>query len=299
MNPVLNRLVIVVGALLIAAILVVTRKAWTRAFGHGIPSVWRIAKITVAEARRKRVLQAVVVLVVLIMASLTFFTYLSPAEQARMVKDSGLTTIAAFGMLLSIFVAAFMIPHEIESRTIYPILAKPVRRYEFMLGKYLGALIILGVIVAIMTVVLVGVLLLQDRIVADQPDSRFDPAPLAVVFAAVMTYLSLAVLTALIMLISSVASTTMTVISAILLWVVGSMQSMLLDLSSKVTGAAQVLVKAFYYAVPPLQNFDFRSNVSTVIPISLPAAVGAVGEGMLYTVVALIVAAVFFENRQV
>jgi ABC-type transport system involved in multi-copper enzyme maturation permease subunit len=299
MNPQVSKLVLVAGLVIIAAVLVMTRKVWFGAFGHGIPSVWRIAKMTVAEARRRRVLQAVVILVVLILGSLTFFTYLSPHEQARMIVDSGLTTIAAFGVLLAIFIGAFMIPHEIESRTIYPILAKPVRRFEFLLGKYVGALIILAVVVAIMTVVLVGVLVLQDSLVKDLPDSKFDPNLFGVVFAAVMSYFSLAVLTALIILISSVSSTTMTIIGAVLLWVVGSMQSMLLDLSTKVTGATKLLLLILFYAVPPLQNFDFRMEVSNLLRISLGSAVFALERGLLYIIVALVVAAIFFDSRQV
>ncbi len=105
--------------------------------------------MTVAEAQRRRVLHALVLVVILIMASLSLIRYLSPAEQARMVKDSGLTAITVFGMIVSIFVVSFMIPHEIETRTIYPVLAKPVRRYEFLLGKYVGALVILGAVVGV------------------------------------------------------------------------------------------------------------------------------------------------------
>jgi ABC-type transport system involved in multi-copper enzyme maturation permease subunit len=202
-------------------------------------------------------------------------------------------------VLLAIFIGAFMIPHEIESRTIYPILAKPVRRFEFLLGKYVGALIILAVVVAIMTVVLVGVLVLQDSLVKDLPDSKFDPNLFGVVFAAVMSYFSLAVLTALIILISSVSSTTMTIIGAVLLWVVGSMQSMLLDLSTKVTGATKLLLLILFYAVPPLQNFDFRMEVSNLLRISLGSAVFALERGLLYIIVALVVAAIFFDSRQV
>ena len=85
MNPGYARVLFVLGLLVVAAIIAVTRKAWAPSAGHALPSIWRIAKITVAEARRRRVLQAVVVLVVLILFSMTFFSYLSPQEQARML----------------------------------------------------------------------------------------------------------------------------------------------------------------------------------------------------------------------
>ena len=179
-----------------------------------------------------------------------------------------------------------------------------MRRYEFLLGKYLGSLLILGVIVAILTVVLVGVLLLQQHMmaaqaVADQADSRFDASIPSVVFAAIMSYFSLAVLTALILLVSSVASTTMTVLCSILLWGVGMMQSMLFELMGKMTGAMHFLIWLFYHAVPPLQDFDLRQNVANLEPISVTAALQTLEKGALYAIVALLFAALFFENRQV
>jgi ABC-type transport system involved in multi-copper enzyme maturation permease subunit len=298
-SPVTVRLLVIVGLALVVAVLVKTRAAWMAALGHAIPSTWRIAKITVAEARRRRVVQAVVALVVLILFSMTFFSYLSPAEQAKMLISGGLSAITVFGILLAIFVGAFLIPHEIESRTVYAILAKPVRRAEFVLGKYLGALIILGVIVAIMTAVLVLVLVIQDHIVKDMPDSVFNPNLKAVVAASFMSYCALAVLTSLIILISTISSTTMTVIAAFVIWAIGSMQSTLHDLSEQATGAARLLLLFIYTIVPKLENFDFTQAVSNFLPVHFYEALLAVGYGVGYTAVVLILATIFFNDRQV
>jgi ABC-2 type transport system permease protein len=300
MSPQLSNIILAAAVVIVVAIIVLTRKVWAGALGHAVPSIWRIAKMTVSEARRMRLLQAVILLVILIMASMTFFSQLSPREQARMVISGGLSAITVFGILMAIFIAAFLIPHEVEKRTIYAILSKPVRRFEFVLGKYLGALIVLAVVVAIMTVVLVGVLVIEDHIVTDLPDSRFDPNIVAVLFASVMSFCSLAVLTGVIVLVSTVSSTTMTVISAVIIWAVGSMQSMLQDLASNMTSAAaKAIVLLFYYAIPRFQDFDFRQEVSNFLPISLHGATNAVGVGVLYTAVVLIVASIFFNDRQV
>jgi len=298
-SSVVTRLVFVIGLFIVAVVLAVTGRRWAPAAGHAIPSIWRIAKITVAEARRRRVIQAVVVLVVLILLSMTFFSYLSPAEQSRMLISGGLAAITVFGILLAIFVAAFLIPQEIENRTVYAVLAKPVRRFEFVLGKYVGALIILGVIIAVMTAVLVAVLVIQDHLVADLPDSAFNPNLGPVIFAAVMNYCAVAVLTALIILISTVSSTTMTVISAFILWAVGSLQSTIHDLAEHATGASRLLLLILYNVVPKLENFDFRHEVSNFIPYSVPGALSAVVQGIGYAVVVLILAAIFFNDRQV
>jgi ABC-type transport system involved in multi-copper enzyme maturation permease subunit len=294
------QLLFVIGLVIVAAILFLTRKAWAPASGHAIPSIWRIAKITVAEARRRRVLQAVVVLVILILASMTFFSYLSPREQSRMLINNGLSAITAFGILLSIFIAAFLIPHELENRTVYAILSKPVRRFEFVIGKYVGALIILGLVMAIMTVVLLAVLLVEDKLVADLPDSVFDPNIRGVVFAAAMSYGSVAVLTALIILVSTVSSTTMTIISAFIIWAVGSMQNLLSDLSEKATiPATKLFLKVVYAILPKLQNFDYRNDVANYLPISYAGGIDVVIQGLGYTIVVLILASIFFNDRQV
>lgn len=299
MNPAVVKLIFLAGLVLVGVALVTTRRSWVPAAVHAWPSIWRIAKITVAEARRRRVLQAVVVLVVVILFSMTFFSYLSPQEQARMLISGGLAAITVFGILLSIFVGAFLIPQDIEGRTVYAILAKPVRRFEFVLGKYVGALMILGAVVGVMTVVLVGVLMIQDRLVSDLPDSAFDPNLSGVVFASVMSYFALAVLTALIMLISTVASTTMTVICAFIIWAVGSIQSQVYDLAQNASGAARVMLFMLYNIVPKLENFDFRHQVSNMMPVSLVSGWEAVLHGAGYTAVVLILASIFFNDRQV
>lgn len=289
-----------IGLFIVVVALVLTRKMWAPALLHAIPSVWRIAKITVAEARRRRVIQAVVILVVLILISMTFFSYLSPQEQSRMLISGGLAAITVFGILLAIFIAAFLIPVELENRTVYAILAKPVRRFEFVLGKYLGALIILAAIVVTMTVVLIGVLLLQNQLVQDLPDSAFNPNIKGVVFAAVMSYFSIAVLTALIVLISTVASTTMTIISAFIIWAVGSLQSMISDLAAHAEfPITRALLTVVYIIVPKLENFDFRNEVSNFVPISYTAAWNPLIQGIGYVAVVMILASVFFNDRQV
>ena len=289
-----------IGIALAFIALVLTRKLWGPSVGHAIPSIWRIAKITVAEARRRRVLQAVLILVVVILVSMTFFSYLSPNEQSRMLISGGLSAITVFGILLSIFIAAFLIPQELESRTIYAILAKPVRRFEFVLGKYVGALIILAAIVLVMTAVLVGVLLLQDYMVKDLPGSAFNPNLKHVIFAAVMNYFAVAVLTGLIILISTVASTTMTIISAFIIWAIGSLQSTIHDLSEHADMAVtKGLLLVVYNITPKLENFDYRHEVSNYMPIQMSSGIEAIVHGVGYTIVVLILASIFFNDRQV
>lgn len=295
----LTKLIAVAGLAIIAAVIIITRRAWVRGIGHAVPSIWRIAKITVSEARRRRVLRVAIILVILIFMSMNFFSYLSPEEQSRMLISGGLSAMTVFGILLAIFVAAFLIPGEIDRRTIYAVLSKPVRRFEFVLGKYVGALIIIGVLIAIMTLVLVAVLLIQDAILEDLPDSVFDPNIRAVLFASFMNYCSLCVLTAIIIFISTVSSTTMAVIGALIVWAVGSMQSILHDLAEHAVGFSRAMLLVLYHVVPKLENFDFRHEATNLIPINMLSAWNEILHGIGYVVVVLILAAIFFNDRQV
>jgi ABC-type transport system involved in multi-copper enzyme maturation permease subunit len=289
-----------IGIFVVAVVLAITHRLWMSGAGHGIAATWRIAKITIAEARRRRVVQAVVVLVLVILLSMTFFRYLNPREQSRMLISSGLSAITVFGILLSIFVAAFLIPQELESRTIYAVLSKPVRRFEFVLGKYLGALIILAVIMTIMLVVLVAVLLAQDYLVPDLAHSSFETNLQDVIFAGVMSYFAVALLAAYIVLISTVSSTAMTVIASFIIWVIGSLQSKIHDLAMEAdTVLSKWFFTLFYWLVPPLENFDFRHEVSNFMQVSYQAGIKAAGQGILYIIVVLLVASIFFSDRQV
>ncbi len=294
------KLAALIGAAIVVVVLAMTAGLWVPGAEHTGGSIWRIAKITVAEARRRRVTQAVVVLVLLILLSMTFFSYLNPREQARMLISGGLSAITVFGILLAIFVAAFLIPQELESRTVYAILSKPVRRFEFVLGKYLGALIVLAAILTVMTAVLVAVLLIEDWFVPDRADSVFDPNIGNVVFAAVMSYFAVALLAAYIVLISTVSSTAMTVITSFIIWVIGSLQSRIRDLALEATSVFQKLFfTVFYLVMPPLENFDFRHEVSNFMPLSYYSGVYAAGKGIVYILVVLLFASIFFNDRQV
>lgn len=217
-----------------------------------------------------------------------------------MVISGGLSAITVFGILLAIFVAAFLIPQEVETRTVYAVLSKPVRRFEFVLGKYLGALVVLAAIMTIMTVVLVAVLLVMDHFVPDLAHSTFEPNVANVVFAAVMSYFAVALLAAYIVLISTVSSTAMTVITAFIIWVIGSLQSWIHDLALEATTVFQkVLLNGFYLIMPPLENFDFRHEVSNFMPVSYYSGVYAAGKGIIYIFAVLLFASIFFNDRQV
>ena len=120
-----------------------------------------IALNALQESFRRRVLNALLVFGVIIVISLGYFSYLSSGDEAKFVKDIGLSSITFFGILIAIFSTAGLIPNEIEKRTIFNILSKPVSRTSFLLGKFLGSVFTVLVNFFLMAAIFCAVMILR------------------------------------------------------------------------------------------------------------------------------------------
>src|SRR3954452_20087275 len=110
-----------------------------------------IALNTFREAVRDRVLYNLVIFALLLLASAPLFGQISIGMERLIVVNVGLTSISIFGVIIAIFIGIGLVSKEIEKRTLYTILSRPVRRWEFMAGKYLGLMLTLAVNTALMT----------------------------------------------------------------------------------------------------------------------------------------------------
>ena len=115
-----------------------------------LPRILAIAKNAFREAVRDRILYNLILFVLLITAGAVFLGDLTVGQEARVIVNLGLSATLIFGTFISIFVGVSLVWKEIEKRTIYSILSKPVGRGEFIIGKYLGLCLTLFVNVAVM-----------------------------------------------------------------------------------------------------------------------------------------------------
>ncbi len=148
-------------------------------------AVAAIARNTFREALRDRVLYLFLGFAVVLLASSKLFGLLTVGDEGKVIKDFGLAGIQLFTMLIAVMMSVLLISREVDSRTVYNILAKPVRRWQFLIGKYLGLLATVALNLALMTAVLIAVTVVYLR--------EFDAGLL---FAAAMTLLEMALLTA-------------------------------------------------------------------------------------------------------
>jgi ABC-type transport system involved in multi-copper enzyme maturation permease subunit len=115
-----------------------------------IARIYAIALNTYREAVRDRVLFGVLVFAAGVLALTLALAELSLDQQMRVVTDLGLASISLFSVIIAIFLGSSLLYKEIERKTLYVILPKPIARFEFLLGKYFGIVATCAVFVAIM-----------------------------------------------------------------------------------------------------------------------------------------------------
>lgn len=118
---------------------------------------------TFTEAIRQKVYNILLIFALVAIASASFFAQFSFSEQLKFVKDFCLGAMSVFGALIAIVGTAQLLPSEVENRTIYTILAKPVRRAEFLLGKYAGSLLLIFLSLVMMTLMFGAALFFKER----------------------------------------------------------------------------------------------------------------------------------------
>jgi ABC-type transport system involved in multi-copper enzyme maturation permease subunit len=173
-----------------------------------------------------------------------------------------------FSMLIAVMMSMILISREVDNRTVFNILAKPVRRWQFIVGKYLGLVAIVAANLLLITVVLMLVVL----VVGGELD-------LMLLFAGAMTLLEMLVLAAFATFFAVLTKPILGSLMTLAVFVVGHMSADLWLLTRQLPGAfTKAVVAIVYYLVPNLARFDFRTEVVHDLPIQG----AAVGWALLY-----------------
>lgn len=123
--------------------------------------IWAIAFNTFKEAVRNRILYILLVFALLIMASSGIVGELTISARERIISDLGITSINFFGLLIAIFVGIGLVYNELDKKTIYTIVTKPIDRHQFLIGKYLGLLLTIYINILIMVFFFLAVIYYQ------------------------------------------------------------------------------------------------------------------------------------------
>ena len=213
----------------------------------------RIAAIAVnsfREAIRNKVLYGILVFAVVLIIVAMAIGVMSLHEEARVARDVSVAGVSIFGGITALYLGVSMLYNEIQKKTIHTILAKPIERHEFVLGKYLGMVITLSIMTALFTVLLAGQLTVQSAV--------FTPA---VAKALVMAYAEVLVVAAIAIFFSSFSTPFLSGIFAALVWVLGRVGDLLLQATSdNKLAALRVIARVGLWVIPDLHLFSVSGS---------------------------------------
>jgi Cu-processing system permease protein len=222
-----------------------------------------IAFSTFREAVRDRVLYNLIFFVLLLVASAPIFGQISVGIERIFLINLGLGAISIFGIVIAIFIGIGLVSKEIEKKTLYTVLSRPVRRWEFIIGKYLGLAGTLVVNTFLMSVGFYTALALLTRHVG-----RSEANILAAIYFIVLQFL---IITAITLLFSSFSTPIESAVYALAMFIVGSFAEDLRGFAAIAHGPQAWLARAASYVVPNLGALNVVTRVShdQIIPVSL------------------------------
>src|SRR5882724_10535054 len=132
---------------------------------------------TLTELTRLKVFYVLLIFALLLIGSSMFMAQFTFQQEFQILKDVSLGAMSIFTSLLAIVATARLIPQDIEDRTVYTILAKPVPRFEYLLGKLFGVLLLLAISIALMSALFVVVLYVREQTVLNQTLRQMSRAP--------------------------------------------------------------------------------------------------------------------------
>ncbi|MEW6542995.1 MAG: ABC transporter permease [Nitrospirota bacterium] len=246
-----------------------------------------IAFNTFRENLRDRVLYNLLFFALLLIGGSVVLGTLTIMEQKKIITDMGLAAINLVGVLIAIFVGVGLVSKEIERRTVYTIMARPISRTQFILGKYLGLALTLLVNVLIMLAVFLATLWMNQ--------ATLHPALLQ---AVQLTFVELLLVTALALLFSTFSSSTLSAIMALGLYVIGHLTSDLKGLAEKSeSGMLQAVVTSLYYLCPNLEVLNIKGSAGAGVAVTWSYQALASAYGLLYAGLLLGAACLVFRNR--
>ena len=249
-----------------------------------------VALNTFREAVRDRVLYNLLFFAFLMMAAAILVGQISIGIEATVIGSLGLSAISVIGLLIAVFIGVGLVSKEMDKRTLYALLAKPVRRWEFLLGKFGGLFLTLVVNTAAMTAGLYVALFYVRH-----PLVHSDLMLLAAVY---FILLKLALVVALALLFSCYTTPLLAILFTAGLYVSGLFVEEMRTLrSNTMSPVVQAFLRGLSYVLPNFENFDVMA--SAVHGRSIPATLiwQNTTYAALYCAIVLIAASAIFTRR--
>ena len=249
-----------------------------------------IALNTFRESIRDRVLYNLILFVLILVAASVFVSDLSLDMESQFTAALGLSAMLVFGALIAIFIGVGLVYKEIDKRTIYSLLSKPVHRHEFIIGKYAGLCLTLLVNSAVMV--------LGTEFALLYVNGKFVPLHTAVLAASFLVYLELTLLVAVALMFSSFTTPMLAALFSFAVYVIGHFSTDLLQAAAlSKSPVTRTMLNTAYYLLPNLSNFGFIAEASHGRIVPLRMATSAAVYALVYISILLSAAVLIFQRR--
>ena len=262
--------------------------------------IGRIAVSVFKESVRDKVLYSLVAFATLLIAVSYLLGQLTAGQDVKIIKDFGLAAIATFGLFIAVFIGIGLVWKEVDRRSIYSLLSKPIRRHEFILGKYAGLALTLFVNVAIMTVAFYAVLAYMNTQFAESARAAWAaPATDASMLVAIaLIFLELLLVTAVALFFSTFSSPFLSAALTFGLWVIGHFNADLRNFEAVVESrAAAYFARGLYYLLPNFAAFDIKTHVVHALPVPGSYVATTAAYAVCYIALLLAAAVAIFSRR--
>lgn len=266
-----------------------------------------IARYTWREGLRKKIMIGFLIVSILFIFGAQFITaFLTQSTigdsgsdlDVKLIKDICVTTIAIFGMLITIFASASVVPGEVENKVVYTILSKPVRRFQYLLGKFLGVQFIV-----LLNLVLMGGLFFFALYVKQQV------WPTLLIYSIILTYFQFLIVSAFTFAISCTASSAvLPTIAGLFIYVTGNLTEYLKDVYDRAGQTEQFLdaligkiALGLFYVLPNLRFFDLKDQILYLQPNDPPRDVQfpqIIAYGLVYALAGYLMAYWIFRRKE-
>jgi ABC-type transport system involved in multi-copper enzyme maturation permease subunit len=248
-----------------------------------------IASNTFREAVRDRVLYNLIAFALLMSGAAIFVGQVSFGIERLVVVNLGLTAVSLFGIVIAIFIGIGLVSKEIEKRTLYTVLSRPVQRWEFIVGKFFGLAGTLVVNTVLMAIGVFAALLYVSR--------SFHAPDGWIIVALYFIVLQFLIMTALALFFSSFASPLMAAVFAFALFVIGNFAEDLRGFAAMTHGAQRWLATGMAYLLPNFSAFNVITSVAHEQPVGGSLIFYNTLYALVYTAMALSAGVLIFQRR--
>jgi len=246
-----------------------------------------IAVNTFKQALRDRILYGIFIFAVLFIGSTIVLSSLSLGENLFVIRNFGLSGIYIFGLIITIFLGASTVYEEVEKKTTYLLLSKPISRADIVVGKFAGLLAAIALTTTLM--------LITYLLVISMSGGGFDASAFWVV---ALQILEMGVLIGVLILFSIITTPLAAITYTILLLYVGHLLSLMKNYSKEASGFAKYILLSVYYIFPNLEKFNIRNLVVHEISVPPKEILISTSYAAVYVILLLYLAVKLFNRKE-